>query len=252
MTVNIYQIPSEEMDSSSYLVEEDGHVLIIDGCAGEPLIHKIEAGGWTADYLLLTHEHFDHIWCLEELRERLQTPVVACEITSQRIQDVKSNLSNIADVLYYFKTGIIRESRSTSFTCGPADITYDDEWEMSWMDHTVLFQRIPGHSPGSVIITLDAEKHPDETNRTDAPSAGDAQPDCLRDVRGRIVFTGDYLIYGEEEILRLKGGSSEDYEAVARPVLEQIPDGTWICPGHGPVYRMGDQSDESGKETEDA
>ena len=54
-----------------------------------------------------------------------------------------------------------------------------------------------------------------------------------------LVFTGDYLIYGEEEITRLKGGSTEDYNSIARPVLEAIPQGRKIYPGHGIVYRKG-------------
>ena len=122
------------------------------------------------------------------------------------------------------------------------------------MDHTLRFQRIPGHSPGSVLITLDQGEQPDDSsgeaaplaeeaedeNRIDVPQVDPAHSDCLKDVSGRVVFTGDYLIYGEEELLRLKGGSPEDYEAIARPVLEEIPKGTWICPGHGPIYRMGD------------
>lgn len=215
MTVSVKQIPSDRMDSNSYLLEEEGHVIIIDGCSGAELIRLIRSREWTVDQLLLTHEHFDHIWYLEELRKVFGMPVVACELCSQRIQDVKANLSNIADVLYYFKTGIVREGRSESFTCGPADITYDDEMEMEWRGHSLLFQRLPGHSPASTIITLDP-----------------GRPES-------VVFTGDYLIQGEEEILRLKDGSPEDYEAAARPVLEQIPAGTMICPGHGPMYRMG-------------
>ena len=208
----IIQIPSDKMDSNSYLLEENGHVIIIDAASGEEVIRRISDEGWTADYLFLTHEHFDHIWYLEELRQRLAVPVVACRLCSERVQDVKANLSNIADVLYYFKTGIVLEGRSESFTCRAADQVFEDEYEMEWQGHRFLFQRLPGHSPASTIITMDGEK----------------------------VFSGDYLIYGEEEITRLKDGSTEDYEAFARPVLEKIPEGTPIYPGHGEIYRMGE------------
>lgn len=219
----IIQIPSERMDSNSYLVEEDGHVIIIDGSSLNGIVEKVEAEGLTVDHLFLTHEHFDHIWFLDELREAFGMPVTACRLTSERIQDVKSNLSNIADVLYYFKTGIVREGRSRSFTCDAADITYEDEFSFSWHGHTFDFRRLPGHSPGSTIIIMD----------------------------GGRVFSGDYLICGEEEILRLKDGSPEDYEAFARPVLESIPDGTVIYPGHGPVYVKGQEEGQcDGKQEE--
>ena len=208
----IEQIPSEKMDSNSYIVEEDGHVIIVDGSSYEGVVDAIEAGGWSVDQLLLTHEHFDHIWFLEALREKYHMPVVACQLTSDRIQDAKTNLSNIQDILYYYKTGIVREGRSPMFTCQAADVTFEDAFTLDWQGHTFEFQRLPGHSPGSCIITLDGEH----------------------------VFSGDYLIEGEGEITRLKGGSDEDYEAFAEPVLSKIPAGTMIYPGHGKVYRLGD------------
>ena len=213
----IIQITSDKMDSNSYLLEENGHVIIIDAASGEEVLRRISEEGWQADYLFLTHEHFDHIWYLEELRQKLAIPVVACRLCSERVQDVKANLSNIADLLYYFKTGIVLEGRSEAFTCGPADVVYEDTYEMEWQGHKFEFQRLPGHSPASTIITMDEDR----------------------------VFSGDYLIFGEDEITRLKDGSTEDYEAFARPVLERIPAGTEICPGHGEIYRMGDTPEQS-------
>lgn len=206
--MRILQVPSERMDSNSYLLTEGGHAVIVDGSSFEGLAEKIREENLSVDYLLLTHEHFDHIWFLEDLREEFHMPVVACRLTSERIQNVKTNLSNISNILYYYKTGIIREGKSRHFTCAPADITFEDSFELPWRGHSFRFQRLPGHSPGSCIITLD----------------------------GSCVFSGDYLIRGEEEITRLKDGSSEDYEAIARPVLERIPEGTAIYPGHGSIY----------------
>ena len=215
MTVQVIRIPSEKMDSNSYLLEDGGHVIIIDGSSCEKVLETIGERGWTADLLILTHEHFDHIWFLEQLRDRLEIPVIACSLCSERIQDIKANLSNISDLLYYFKTGIVREGKSPSFTCREADITFDDSYEMDWRGHHLRMQRLPGHSPASTVIWLD-ESH---------------------------VFSGDYLILEEKEITRLKGGSTEDYENIARPVLEQIPDGIRICPGHGPMYEKGQQDE---------
>ncbi|MBQ9015390.1 MAG: MBL fold metallo-hydrolase [Firmicutes bacterium] len=215
MTLQVIQIPSEKMDSNSYLIEEGGHVIIVDGSSFEGILEAVREHGWTVDYLVLTHEHFDHIWFLEQLREELSMPVIACSLCSERIRDVKANLSNISDVLYYFKTGIVREGKSPSFTCRAADITFEDSCEMDWQGHHLRMQRLPGHSPASTVVWLD-ESH---------------------------VFSGDYLILEEKEITRLKGGSTEDYEAIARPVLERIPEGTCICPGHGPMYEKGQQDE---------
>ncbi|MCD8082147.1 MAG: hypothetical protein LUE86_01145, partial [Clostridiales bacterium] len=52
------------------------------------------------------------------------------------------------------------------------------------------------------------------------------------------LFVGDYLLPGEEVQTRLPGGSLEEYETFARPWLRNIPDGTWINPGHGERFQM--------------
>ena len=73
---------------------------------------------------------------------------------------------------------------------------------------TRLNMALPGHTPGSAGIFLD----------------------------GDTFFSGDYLIPGEEVILRLPGGSETDYRAVTEPILRGLPPGLRICPGHGEPY----------------
>ena len=210
----ITRISADRMDSNTYLVTEGRSAVIIDAASGSAVLREVREKGLVPEFILLTHEHFDHIWDLEELRKEFSVPVAACRICSERIQDVKTNLSNIADILYYYKTGVVLEGRSKTFTCRPAEIVYEDRYSMEWRGHRFDFQRLPGHSPGSVVITLD----------------------------GNSCFTGDYLILGEEEITRLKGGSEEDYQSITRSVLEAIPEGTRIFPGHGDEYIKGQES----------
>ncbi len=205
----ITQIRFGKNDSNSYLLQQDGFVIIIDAGNGAEIIRTIREQGWTAEYIFLTHEHFDHIMDLQKLREEFDVPVVACRLCSERIQDVSTNLSNIADVMAYFKTGEIPEEKTETFDCEAAEIVYEDDWQFSWRGHEFAFRRLPGHSPASVVITMDGDKY----------------------------FTGDYIIYQEEEILRLKDGSEADYEKYAKPFLDNIPEGAYIYPGHGEAYR---------------
>lgn len=207
----IYQATSSGSETNCYLLEEEGYAIIIDPGAGKEISEIIKEHDMKPEYIFLTHEHFDHIWDLEEIRDMYDIPVVACRLCSDGVQDKGSNLSSIADLLSYFKTGVVPETKSKVFTCRGADIVFDDTFNLEWRGHSFDFQRLPGHSPGSVIIIMDDS----------------------------LVFTGDYLIYGEEEITRLKGGSTEDYNSIARPVLEAIPQGRKIYPGHGIVYRKG-------------
>ena len=100
-------IPSERIETNCYLIEEEGHVLIIDPSCGELIIKRIKEKGWKPDYIILTHEHYDHIWDLEEVRDYFEVPVIASRLCSQRIQSIETNLSSIGDILIYFKMRIL-------------------------------------------------------------------------------------------------------------------------------------------------
>lgn len=202
-----------QVDTNSFILEEDGHAVIIDPAEAEHIVKVIDDGDVIPDYIFLTHEHFDHIGGVEELREKYGIPVVACELCSERIQSINDNLSRIADILQFFKTGKSPKFRTEPYCCEAADITFAEEYELDWQGHNFKFKRAPGHSPGSVVITMD------ENN----------------------VFTGDYMFFDKEETLRLKGGSEEEYYAKAKPILDAIPIGHHIYPGHGQDYLKGQE-----------
>ena len=204
----IHCITSTDNDCNCYIISENGRAIIVDPSCAEPVVEYVESMGLEVDYILLTHEHFDHVIGLEVLRKTFAATVVATKTCSDCIQEVRKNLSNVADMLTYFRTGEVREVPSERFTCEPADMTFGQYAHLVWEYHSFDFTAVPGHSPGSVLITMD----------------GDA------------VFTGDYLIPDEEVITRLSGGNTEDYEKLARPVLDTIAPGTHIYPGHGQDY----------------
>lgn len=68
--------------TNCYFVYREGksEVVFIDPAdQGGYIYEALEARGFTVAGILLTHGHFDHIWGLEELRERSGAPVYAWE-----------------------------------------------------------------------------------------------------------------------------------------------------------------------------
>ncbi|MDO4517600.1 MAG: MBL fold metallo-hydrolase, partial [Bacillota bacterium] len=206
--ISIKQFNTEKLDHNSYLIIEGNRAIVVDPNESMEIDRTIDEMLLQVDYILLTHEHVDHICGLERIREKTGGKVVANRICSKNIQHVATNLSNITDMLAYFKTGTVSEERSPTFTCREAEIVFDSSYELEWQNHKFRFQFVPGHSPGSVLIWLDEKS----------------------------IFSGDYLLEGEEEpLLRLRGGSAEDYETYSRSIIEGVPTGVRIYPGHGNI-----------------
>ncbi len=209
--MNITKLTSTKTICNSYIIEEDGFAVVIDPGQDGVVEAEIDSKGCSPEYILLTHEHFDHVEDLEAVRSKYKVPVVASRLCSERLGDPRTNLSIIEDILSYYKTGVIAEEKSPRFVCGEAEITFDGSYELLWRGHRFTMQEAPGHSPGGVLITLD------ET----------------------YCFTGDYMLLNEETTLRLRGGSEEDFFKITAPIIDRIPEGMVIHPGHGSSYIKG-------------
>lgn len=196
-------------ESNCYLLGEDGHAVVIDPNDPAGPLECLERLGWTPELILLTHEHCDHMAGLEPMRDRYPGAKVVCSAAcSAGIQNKRLNMTLMMEVYLSFrgKPGITYPP----FVCRPADITYEQSWETQWRGHRLSCTALPGHTPGSACVFLD----------------------------GDTMFSGDYLIPEEEVILRLPGGSAEDYNTVTRPFLSGLPLGLRVCPGHREPYAL--------------
>lgn len=196
-------------ESNCYLLGEAGACAVIDPNDPKGPAERLEELGWTPELVLLTHEHCDHMAGVPALRARWpEVKVVAAAACSANLQNPRINMSAMMEVYLTFrgKPGVTYPP----FACGAADITYTKPYETAWRGHRIRCVPLPGHTPGSAVLFWD------ETT----------------------LFSGDYLLPGEETVLRLPGGSKEDYEKFARPFLDALPRGLTIRPGHGAGYTL--------------
>ncbi len=89
---------------------------------------------------------------------------------------------------------------------------YDEGDQIMVGDLTIEVFPTPGHSPGSVCLTI---------------------PPAL--------FTGDTLFAGGVGRTDLPGGSSAELQASLRRIVAEFPPETAIYPGHGPTSTLADQ-----------
>ena len=189
------------LSSNMYLIVEGDHAIVIDPCDD-----TLPAQGLQIDYLILTHEHYDHISGVNSWKKRFGAPVLCSKACAVNIQDPGKNLAKHFKEFCELQTWVKLDSIPASVTdyrC-TADIVFEDETRFAWRGHSFFLFEIPGHSLGSIAIMLD----------------------------DGMLFSGDSLLENTETELRLPGGSRRKWREIGAPRLAGIPDGVMVFPGH--------------------
>lgn len=190
-----YRIQSSFYVQNSYLVVDrrKKSSVVIDPGIGTPKIIEgiLQQANAKLDYIFLTHEHYDHIAGVDELRDLFQCQVIASADCSLRIRDIKKNLS-----AFHCVGGI---------SIRPAEITFNSEvLEVRWNSNVFNLYRTPGHSEGSICISLNNQ-----------------------------LFTGDTLIKGVKTVIKLPGGNAKSLEESLDLIFDRFSGKTVLHPGHG-------------------
>lgn len=143
--VCIQRIVNFPVDSNCYLVthKNSPECIVVDPSLEDPsfFFHDISSKGLVLKYIILTHEHFDHIRSVEFLRESSGCKVVASKACSENITNPKGNLS-----LFHDQVG---------FACSPSDIVVDKSgYNLPWTSEVLNFYLTPGHSNGSLCFSI--------------------------------------------------------------------------------------------------
>lgn len=143
--IRVETLESDLFDVRGYLVLRDGGgpAAVVDPTAGvvDGVNSVLEAAGGRLEYVLLTHEHCDHLTGVERLRERWGARLVCTRACSDAIQKGTSNFSR-----YLFGEDLV---------CRPADLCADDLPEgLAWGGERIGLLPTPGHSPGSMCFDI--------------------------------------------------------------------------------------------------
>ena len=127
-----------------YVSDSTRHGFIIDpGAQADQLLDIIRDNGLVIEKILLTHGHFDHFGAVEELREKLNCPVLAHEKAGLFLLNPLMNLSRqcVGDM-------VIRDT--VKFKDGDT-IALDEA-------HSLRVIYTPGHTPDSVLLYNEKER----------------------------------------------------------------------------------------------
>ncbi len=86
MTLQIETIPCLS-DNYAYLVHDpvSGETVVVDVPEAAPILDALDSKGWTANQVLLTHHHFDHVEGLPELLKHHAAKVVGATADAHRL-----------------------------------------------------------------------------------------------------------------------------------------------------------------------
>lgn len=193
--LEIERIINAPVPSNCFVIAKDNSCIVVDLGTNPPaeLENLLRIKGWCLRYIILTHEHYDHIEGCNTLRLLYpDVKFIASATCSRNIQNDRWNLSR-----YKANDGI-------GFILSAADVHIEKDKTLSLLGLDFNFLLTPGHSPGSMCFGF--EKN---------------------------FFTGDTLIPDEKVILKLRGGSKDDYAASWIKIKQELMIGDFqIFPGH--------------------
>lgn len=148
--LKVERFVNELMTSNCYVVYHDDKkkCIVIDPGSEKSLreIAFIEKHQLQLDYILITHEHTDHNWGVNSLREMHPNSKLICtEVCNKNVKK-----TNRAYFLFYYDDPDYR------YEIAPADVLVCQQAEsLQWCDDVLRFVLTPGHSKGGMCISIE-------------------------------------------------------------------------------------------------
>ena len=196
--IKIQRFINQLMSSNCFVVYDDEtmRAVVIDPGSekSENEISFIEDNQLDVDYIILTHEHTDHNWGVNALKDKYPDTKLVCSEVCDRLVK-KSN--RIFFSFYYDEPDYV-------YIIDDVDILIKSNDDiLEWNGKCIHFVMTPGHSKASMCIDIDG-----------------------------MLFTGD-TIMPYPRYLNKKDGNEEDWKESIKSIESKFSADTIIYPGHG-------------------
>jgi glyoxylase-like metal-dependent hydrolase (beta-lactamase superfamily II) len=171
------------------------------------------------DAVLVTHGHFDHMWCVQDVARELDAPVWIHPADRHLLSDPMAAISGESAAMLRAQLGMTDLPEFTE----PADVRDAVDGAVIEVDGLeITVDHVPGHTPGTVYYRVDW----DGTGVTEGTVS-------------QVMFSGDFLFAGSIGRTDLTGGDHGEMLTSLRERILPLPDDVVVLPGHGPQTSIG-------------
>lgn len=209
--MKIIRSTEQTFTSNSYIIiTAKKNAVIIDPNSAESIVKMIGEHQAKVVYILLTHEHYDHVCGLGALKAVCpETILVASKACSRQLPQVNVQKERFRLYLHYMGAG--RNLELPDCDLPKADREFADKLELELDDCIFSLKSTPGHSPGSISIVLNE----------------------------RYLFAGDSVLPGKDVVVKFSGGDKAMFEREAKPYFMGLTPHLIVLPGHGNAFLLG-------------
>ena len=210
--IELKRFVSPLLDQNMYVVCEGGHCIVIDpynSLESEQLLEGLQP-----DFMMVTHEHYDHISGVNAFKKYYRIPLYANSTCNTNMQNPRKNFAKYEESYLNFQKGVSIEEKEilsvdARYTCH-ADFILEDGQTLDWRGHRIFVKMSPGHSAGSNLIFLDEF--------------------CM--------FSGDCMLPPNIPAARFPGGDPRAFREITLPYLKSLDGNTVVHPGHYDSFHL--------------
>ncbi|GGK11240.1 MBL fold metallo-hydrolase [Parabacteroides faecis] len=201
--LGVIRFLNSPVPSNAYLVvcEKHKRCFVVDPGTKEQnnIRDYVQKKGYSLDYIMLTHEHFDHCWGVNSLLDTFNAKVVTTRLCSHWIKTPMNYFNKL-----YFNS-------EKMYSVNKVDVIVEDvDMKLEWNDYIISFIAAKGHTNRGMCISV-----------------------------SNALFTGDTMIYKTKPFLKKKYGASiEDLKKTIDFIYEFFDNDIIVYPGHGEKFQL--------------